>query len=389
MTAIMTTSTIDERRVIELTQRLARFPSPQTDQMEAEPQVQAFIGECIAPILAGMGVATRRDAMGNLIAELGQRGAERSLLLMTYAMTHPQSKMTDPWGGTVIDTPEGPAVRGRGVSEQKAPLATVLVALESILRSHRTLGGHLVFILSSAGETGRHDAARTALATLDHMPKLGVLGLGTNGRIALGNKGRVDIDIIVRGKASHSSTPWDGIDALEGARQVLDRMKTLALPEREHPVLGRVTLTPTRIATGPRATHTVQDEATITFDRRLLPGEDPKTAFAQIAERAQLPTPWQVEVREGPFMYPAEIDADGALVRAIREGHSRVGLAQPATFFSHSALDAGYLLERGCEATMWGPGRMEQFHSDNEFTLVSELVAGAKAYAGLLAATVV
>ena len=379
---------IDERRLIELAQRLVRFPSPQTDRMEAEPQVQAFIGECVAPILGDMGLTTRRDAMGNLIAEAGTPGADRSVLLMMYAMTHPQSKMIDPWDARIIDTPDGPALRGRGVAEQKSPLAAALIAMQALLASPRGIDGHLVFVLSSAGETGRHDAAKAALAEIPKLPKLGLIGLGTNNRMALGNKGRVDIDVIVRGKATHSSTPWDGIDAIEGARRVLEQLKAIDLPTREHPGLGRVTLTPTRILSGPNATHTVQDTVTITLDRRLLPGEDPELALAQITAAVQLPAPWQVDVRKGPFMYPAEIAADGVLAGAIREAHVRTGLSAPGTFYSHSSLDAGYLLNRGCEATMWGPGRMEQFHSDEEFVLVSELVRGAVAYKGFLETTV-
>ena len=282
---------------------------------------------------------------------------------------------------------ERPAVRGRGVSEQKAPLAAALAALESMLATGPFPKGHLVFILSSAGETGRHDAAQAALAALGKTPAMGIVGLGTNNQVALGNKGRVDVDVIVRGKATHSSTPWDGIDAIEGARRVLDQLKNIDLPAREHPGLGRVTLTPTRVTSGPNATHTLQDTVTITIDRRLLPGEDPEAALAQITQCVRLPEPWQVEVRKGPFMYPCEIAADGPLVARIREGHVRAGLKAPSTFYSHSSLDAGYLLKLGCEATMWGPGRMEQFHSDEEFVLVSELMTGALAYEGFLGAS--
>ncbi len=381
---------ITEARVLALAQQLVRFPSPQTERMEAEPQVQAFIGECVAPILEGMGLATRRDAMGNLIAEAGRAGNGASVLLMMYAMTHPQSRMSDPWDARLIDTGEGRALRGRGISEQKAPLAAALAALEALFATGGFPKGHLVFVLSSAGETGRHDAAQAALAghaALGTVPAMGIVGLGTNGRVALGNKGRIDVDVIVHGKATHSSTPWDGIDAIEGARRVLDQLKHLELPAREHPGLGRVTLTPTRVSTGPNATHTVQDSATITLDRRLLPGEDPELALAQITECVRLPAPWRVEVRKGPFMYPCEIAADGPLVARIGEGARRAGLAVPDTFYSHSSLDAGYLLKLGCEATMWGPGRVEQFHSDDEFVLVSELMAGAYGYAGFLEAT--
>ena len=46
--------------------------------------------------------------------------------------------------------------------------------------------------------------------------------IGTTGRIALANKGRVDVIVTVRGKAAHSSTPSAGVNAIEGARRVLD-----------------------------------------------------------------------------------------------------------------------------------------------------------------------
>jgi acetylornithine deacetylase len=309
--------------------------------------------------------------------------------MMMYAMTHPQSRMTDPWDARLIDTKEGRALRGRGISEQKAPLAATLAAMEALFAAGGFPKGHLVFVLSSAGETGRHDAAQAAMAghaAAGTVPAMGIVGLGTNGRVALGNKGRIDVDIVIHGKATHSSTPWDGIDAIEGARRVLDQLKHIDLPAREHAGLGRVTLTPTRVTTGPNATHTVQDSATITIDRRLLPGEDPELALTQITECVQLPAPWRVEVRRGPFMYPCEIPVDGPLVSRISEGARHAGLAVPDTFYSHSSLDAGYLLKLGCEATMWGPGRVEQFHSDDEFVLVSELVEGARGYAGFLGA---
>lgn len=370
--------------LIELVSELVKFPSPQTDQMEFEPQVQRFIGECVAPRVERLGLKIRRDSMGNLIAEAGRVGAPRSVLMMTYAMTHPQSRMADPWNARIVETSQGPAIRGRGVSEQKAALAAALSAIESLLAGGSRLDGRLVFVLSSAGETGRHDAARAALKEIGPLPRLGLVALGTNNRMALGNKGRIDVDVIVHGKASHSSTPWDGVNAIDGLHQVLERLRSLALPDREHPGLGRVTLTPTRVVTGPNATHTVQDIATLTLDRRLLPGEDPELALKAIADCVALPAPWQVEVKLGPFMYPCEISADGALASAILAGHRKAGLAPPATFFSHSALDAGFLQQQGCEATMFGPGRMEQFHSDDEFILVSELEQGAAAYLGFL-----
>ena len=370
--------------LVDLACRLVRFPSPQTDRMESEPAVQDFIGTCVEPILKGWGLATRRDRMGSLIAEFGPTGTSQDVLMMTYAMTHPASAMDDPFGGRVVDTAEGPAVRGRGIAEQKGALAAALAAIEQLHRRSDLKHG-LVFALSSAGETGRHDAAREIVETLRIAPKLGVVAIGSNGKVALGNKGRIDIEIEIAGKASHSSTPWAGVNAIDGLRAVLNRLPSLPLDGLSHPDLGKATLTPTSIESWPKATHTIQNRVRLVLDRRLLPGEDPDAAFAQIAELAKAAAAsWTIAVQRGPFMYPCTIAEDGLFLRHVRAGHAAQGLPPPATFFSHSALDAGFLVARGCEASMWGPGRMEQFHSDEETLLVSELVDGAKAYLGFL-----
>jgi len=377
-------SRVDAADLVALTQELVRFPSPQTERMEAEPAIQNFIGTCVAPLLERRGLIGRRDRMGNLIIEIGPKSAERSLLLMTYAMTHPPSAMTDPYSATIVDSGGGRAIRGRGVAEQKGALAAAIVACERALRMG-PLAGRLVFVLSSAGETGRHDAATAILDALEIVPRLGIVVLGTNNRLAVAHKGRLDIDVIVRGRAAHSSTPWLGINAIDGARRVFDVLSELSLGDAEHPQLGKPTLTATRILSFPAATHTVQNEVRITLDRRLLPGQQAEPALADIVSAVtRVEGPWKVEVQPGPFMYPCEIAESGPLFRAVSDSRRKTGRPPVELLYSHGALDAGFLGTRGCDAAMWGPGRMEQFHSDEETLLESELLAGAEDYLSLI-----
>jgi acetylornithine deacetylase len=249
--------------------------------------------------------------MGNLLVEVGPKNAERSLMLMAYAMTHPASRMTDPWAGELIDGPGGAMVRGRGVSEQKGSLAAALAAVKSAA-DRLALKGRLVFTVSTAGETGRHDAAISICNALGYKPTAAIIVIGTTSRLALANKGRVDVIVTVRGKAAHSSTPWAGVNAIDGARRVLERVCALDVSERKHAGLGAATLTPTALRSWPEATHTVQDEVRLVFDRRLLPGDDPQAAFAAVAAAADIGAPFDVKAEFGPFMYPAEIASDGA-----------------------------------------------------------------------------
>jgi acetylornithine deacetylase len=167
---------------------------------------------------------------------------------------------------------------------------------------------------------------------------------------------------------------------------VLDRVLAIDVGARRHPGLGAATLTATGVRSLPDATHTVQDEVRLIFDRRLLPGDDPQAAFAEIAAGAAIGPPWAVESARGPFMYPAEIAPDGPFMRAAAEGCARMGLPAPATFYSHGALDAGFFCEKGAEAAMWGPGAVEQWHSDDERIAVDDIITGAAAYRGMIEA---
>lgn len=371
--------TLLDTQIVERAKTLIAWPSQQTDLMEAEPEVQGFIHDCAVPMLHDLGLDGHFDSMGNWTGRFGS-GPGPSILLVTYAMTHPAAAMRDPFRPEIMDDSGQPALRGRGAAEQKGAMAAAFSAVASIA-AECGLAGEVVLAVSSAGETGRHDAIRMILDNLERKPDFAVLALGTDSRVSLGNKGRIDFDVITQGRSAHSSTPWLAVDAIAGARRMLEALEQIELPEDEHPALGRATLTPTSIQSGPRATHTIQDTVRVTFDRRLLPGEQPDVALASIRETLEaLNGPQSFELVRGPFMYPAEIARDGSLVRTIMAAHEIHGLPVPATFHSHGALDAGYLVEAGIEATMWGPGSMALFHTDNERVPVRELAAVANGY---------
>jgi acetylornithine deacetylase len=214
---------VSTKDIVGWTRAFVRHPSPQTECFEHEPQVQSFISEQVVPVVQSLGLPWRRDPMGNLLVELGPERADKSLMLMAYAMTHPANRMPNPYAGELIEDAVGAHVRGRGVSEQKGSLAAALAAVKTAA-DRLALRGRLVFTVSTAGETGRHDAAISICDALGFAPSLAVIVIGTTNRVALANKGRVDVIVTVRGRASHSSTPWVGVNAIEGARRVLERV---------------------------------------------------------------------------------------------------------------------------------------------------------------------
>jgi acetylornithine deacetylase len=233
--------------------------------------------------------------------------------------------------------------------------------------------------VSVAGETGRHDAAQYICDNHKLGARYGIVGLGTGNRVCLGNKGRLDIEIIVRGQACHSSTPWEGIDAVRGAREVMERLDRLSL-DIAHPDLGRATLTTTKVESGPAASHTLQDTCRLVLDRRLLPGEDPEKAFEAIAKSISDLPPWRIELSRGAFMYPSQVSRDSLIAECLDAACRLMG-SSTEPFYAHASLDAGYLNRVGIETVMFGPGDLRFAHTDKEVVSLQEVREAARIYA--------
>ena len=377
---------VADAEVDALFTELLRVPSVHTELMEADPAVRDFVARVAAPRLEALtGMAPRTDGMGNLLWRLDgdPEAAAEGLLFMGYAMTFPAGSMQDPFSGKVVPGEpyglRGPCVWGRGGCEQKAALAAMMAAAAAVRRSGRRLARPLVLAVSVAGETGRHLAARHMVEEEGLAARHGIVGLGTGNRVCLGNKGRIDVEVEVRGKSCHSSTPWAGVNAVDGARAVLERLDGL-VDGIEHPALGKATLVATRIESGPDILHTIQDRCRLTLDRRLLPGEDPGEALGAISRALTDMQPWRAEAAQGDFMYPAEVPADSAVAAALGAAREMAGETGPPIYFP-AALDAGYLNEKGIETVMFGPGDLAFAHTDSEVASLEQLRRAARVYA--------
>ena len=375
--------TYDEAK--RLVVKLVQFPSPQTELLEAEPRVLALIRDLVKPELEQSGLKPTLDAMGNLILHLKGRTRKDRLVLVGYAMNAAPSTMRNPYSGEIVDGApyklDGECVWGRGACEQKGSLAAMMAAMKFLGTGKVELPSDLWFVVSTAGETGRHDSLAFVLdhggveadwCIVDGPPE-----------IQLGNKGRVDVLVTVKGKQAHSSRPWEGINAIEGAMKVLEKLRPLMpYPEaKSHPELGKVSLTPNSIESFPKATHTIQSECRLMFDRRLLPGDDPARAVRQMRDAIGYIDPFTVSVEARDFMYPSEVGREAEAVRALEQA-IRVMLGyEPRFSFSSAANDTGLFNFRGIQAINYGPRDIRFQHTDHDLVPVASVYNAAKVFA--------
>jgi acetylornithine deacetylase len=373
--------------VKRLAVKLVRHPSPQTELLEAEPQVLALIRDVIKPELEGSGLKPEIDRMGNLILHVKGRSKSDRLMLVGYAMCAAPSTMQNPYSGEILDGApyklDGECVWGRGACEQKGSLAAMMAAVKFIGAGRIELPGDLYFIVSTAGETGRHDSLAYVL---DHgAVEANWCVIDGPPEIQLGNKGRVDVRVIVRGKQAHSSRPWEGIDAISGAMKVLEKLKPLMpFPEaKSHPDLGKVSLTPNAIESFPKATHTIQSECRIMFDRRLLPGDGPDKAVQQMKDAIGKIDPYEIEVEPRDFMYPSEVSRDAEVVGALEHGIRTMLGYEPKFSYATAANDTGLFNFRGIQAINYGARHIRFQHTDHDLVPVNSVLDAAKVFAFL------
>jgi len=386
---------LSRERTRTLFQELVRVPSPQTDLLEEEPLLRVFIEKELKKRAEALGFTARLDSMSNLIAEKGAGRSGRSLMLVAHAMNQPPNTMPDPYGGQVIDATKhglpGEAVLGKGASEQKGTMAAMLHALEAVREI--PIEGKLYFICCVSGETGKHDAIRNVVEKEGVRADIAFV-YGNSLTLQLGNRGRVDMKAIVHGTPSHSSRPNDAANAVTGAMEFLLRLSKEIPNDRKDKNLGTAWLTCNRIESFPKSTHTVQDRCEIGLDRRLLPGDDPDAAVAEVQRVADSMNGWpdpisgkplRVTVEKGPYMYPSLVTEDAPVVRLLKAGCVAMLGKAPETFYGQSAHDQGYLNAVGISTANFGSGEQAFAHTDLDMASVDKTFDAAKVYAWMIA----
>ena len=330
-------------------------PAGSTEVQPGDPGIVTAVDDVVVPLLESLEPdEVRRHANGDVAARFGPPG-EAGLLVQTYIVSQHGNLMEDPHAARIVDGVDlglsGPTAVGQGANQNKGPMAAVLAAVKALPRQLR----QPVWVAVNTEGRSSHGGSRRIIDDLGIRAAWGIVSIGTDLAVSVGNRGRVDIVVTVPGQSCHSSQPWLGRNPIEGAADVVTALRTAPLPP-PHPELGGSSATPYQIAVHPVAPHTIPAQARVIVDRRILPGEDIAEAVTGLRAHLLDIAGLDVVVDEDVSMLPAVVDENSPVVAALRKGVEATGRSSSA-FWSLNTFDAGYACSQGIATCMFGPGK--------------------------------
>lgn len=223
------------------------------------------------------------DELGNVVG-LIKGGGEPSVMLSAHLDMVSAGDLGEwehpPFDGVIA----GGCLHGRGAMDIKGPLAlqTHVGAAMKGKAAGDVIVAHPVF--EERGGWGMDHLTRPDGGL---RPAAVIIGESTDGDVAIGHRGRAEIEVTVRGVAGHASAPERARNALDALPAVLAGVRDLAQRQDEDPVLGSASVVATGIDATPASLNVIPDRVTMTLDWRILPSDTEESLLARVRDAVQ------------------------------------------------------------------------------------------------------
>lgn len=332
------------------------------------------------------------DPMGNI---LGRIGSGKTVIAMdshtdTVGIGDPKEWGWDPYKGKV----ENGYIYGRGACDQRAGMASMVYA-GKMIRDLNLLGDYTLWVVGSVQEEDcdglcwlyilKEDGIRPDCVVITEPSKLGIYR---------GHRGRMEIEVHLRGKSCHASAPERGDNPIYKMSRLVQEVEKLNERLKSDAFLGKGTIAVTEIRSLSPSLCAVPGACSVHLDRRLTAGETKESAVAEVralpgAEDAEIEIlSYEVPSYTG-LRYPMEkyypawvLEESSPLAQAaittFRGLWDEAPVVDKWTFSTNGVASMGLM---GVPTIGFGPGEEEVAHSVGERVPISHLVKAAQFYA--------
>jgi len=341
-------------------------------------------------------IPTNRDYVDRPIVVGILKGSDRgkSIILnghVDVVSPGPISAWThNPWTATSRDD----KIFGRGAADMKGGLASLLVAMESLVECDCDLAGDIIFESVLDEEPGGNGTL--ACVMRGYKGDAAIIAEPTDLEIQPAQKGARFFTIKTKGKAAHAGVKYEGVSALEKSMLILDKLKIFE-NEREKKATHRLyrkykLKVPINIGKiyGGEWPSMVPEEITMEGVFECQPGENVfeiSRALEEQIKEATISDPW---MRKNPpkvefpslLIEPSEIDTKHPFISSVKKSYREVMNEDSVISGFPAGCDMRLLVNYASTPTIiLGPGSLKQAHSTDEFISKKELLLSTRVYA--------
>ena len=329
------------------------------------------------------GIENRRQNVlpdrDNVIAELPGMDTKRRLLLEAHMDTVSVAGMTIPPFDPKISQGK---LYGRGSCDTKAGLACMMAAVANA-KQQGVIPKSSILVASVIDEEFSCLGVKKLCETLE--ATAAIVAEPTELKTVVASKGVLRWRIIAKGKQAHSSKVHLGINAIEHMGHLLVALQNYhrSLAEIQHPLLGCATGNVGLIEGGVQVNF-VPDRCAIQIDRRLLPQEkleEVLSGYQAVVDTVSRAIPGSDFEMESPMLYDAglETPADAQIARLSCRVLDEMGYSDQVEGVAYGS-DGTQIRALGIETIIFGPGSIDQAHTECEFVDIQQVLAAFEYY---------
>lgn len=378
---IIALSNIDVEKLIRTTCDLVRIESINP------PGLEEGAGKYLIDFFKENSIETKifpvEDGRFDVIAKIPGKSSSSPIAFTGHMDVVPVSNKelsrwnTPPFSGEIHDG----FIYGRGSSDMKGGLASVMVAMSEIVKRGITPSQD-IYLIATVDEEDSMKGSKALLKEplLDSIP-LVIVCEPTNLKICTAGKGRTYANIKITGQTGHGSQ-GKGRNVIDFTRQLLNKIEEITFPEYENTPYGNSFWQAISIHAGVEPC-VVPDELELKVDARLVPNHKTKEIWhemGKIIAKLKKQNPGYeakieiIDQREGWVL-----SSKAPILSKIKGIYEKLNIPFETTYFA-GTTDGSIFQKNKIGCVIFGPGDLSCVHKENERVSIQELIDCYKIY---------
>ncbi|MEO8606675.1 MAG: YgeY family selenium metabolism-linked hydrolase [Chloroflexota bacterium] len=332
------------------------------------------------------------DKMGNVVGRIGD-GPTKLLYdshIDTVGIGAIEEWEWDPFTGKVEDG----IFFARGACDEKGSTPGMIYGL-ALAKEFGLLDGFTGYYFGNMEEWCDGIAPHALVEAEGLRPDFVVIGEPTKMQVYRGHKGRVEMQVLARGKSAHAASNFLGDNAIYKLLPIIEKISQLEPELGDDPFLGHGRITVTDMHVKTPSINAVPNEAFIYIDRRVTFGEAPQTELERIKNIVGDRTDIEAKILfyDDPsytgFVFPVDkiypawaLPADNPYVQAgVKAGELLWGGTMPTGKWDFSTNGTYWTGKAGIPSIGFGPGDEIHAHTVLDQVSLDDVVRATEWYA--------